>query len=88
MSHHNQSNERCPKCEGETYQESVDIGVGIIFGPRGCTICGWSEDEKYDLTLRDSPFTETGGMIDQFGNFYPPKNPLTLAMIQAAQEEP
>jgi hypothetical protein len=39
---------RCPKCG--TNCDSVDVGVGIMYGPYGCPGCGWSEDSEYDLS--------------------------------------
>lgn len=41
---YDRSSEACPKCGGQTDQESVDVGVGVIYGPLGCIECGWSED--------------------------------------------
>lgn len=38
----------CPKCKSECFREDADVGVGIIYGPYGCTQCGWSEDPYYD----------------------------------------
>jgi hypothetical protein len=38
----------CPKCCHECERDSVDIGVGIIYGPWGCGGCGWSEDPRFD----------------------------------------
>lgn len=40
-------NHPCPACGGETNQDSVDVGVGVIHGPRGCIECGWSEADEY-----------------------------------------
>jgi hypothetical protein len=37
----------CPKCGDDCWRESVDVGVGVIYGPYGCS-CGWSEHEEYD----------------------------------------
>ncbi len=33
----------CPLCNEPTTYESVDIGVGIMYGPEYCVSCGWSE---------------------------------------------
>lgn len=68
---YDRSDDCCPKCGGETYQDSVDIGVGTIFGPRGCIECAWSEDLDYDLSDGRSPLDEKGGAIDQFGGYHP-----------------
>ena len=62
----------CPKCGGETHQDSVDVGVGIIHGPRGCIECGWSEAPEYDLSDGQDPLDERGGARDQFGGYHPP----------------
>jgi hypothetical protein len=79
MSYHDRSNEPCPKCSGETWQDSADVGVGVIYGPRGCTECGWSEDEAYDLSDGKSPVDAKGGAIDQFGGYHPAGSPIALA---------
>lgn len=34
---------KCPKCDEPTDCDSVDVGVGIIYGPSYCPSCGWSE---------------------------------------------
>lgn len=44
----------CPKCGEECERDSVDVGVGVIYGPYGC-ICGWSEDSRYDASAGESP---------------------------------
>lgn len=65
----------CPKCScPEIWQESVDIGVGVIHGPMGCPQCGWSEDEKYDLSEDQNPIDEKGGVTDQYGGYHPPES--------------
>lgn len=61
----------CPKCNGECYRDEVDIGVGIQYGPWGCTVCGWSEMPEYDLSEGKDPIDEKGGMIDQYGGYHP-----------------
>lgn len=45
---------QCPKCQEDCHQESVDVGVGTIYGPWGC-ICGWSEWPEYDSSNGPSP---------------------------------
>lgn len=60
----------CPRCWTDCYRDSADVGVGIIYGPWGCPRCGWSEDERYDLT-NGPKFTEQGGSIDQYGGITP-----------------
>lgn len=38
----------CPKCGSDDIcRDSVDVGVGVIYGPYGCS-CGWSEWSEYD----------------------------------------
>lgn len=44
----------CPKCNEPCDRDSVDVGVGIIYGPYGCA-CGWSEDPRYDRSNGPSP---------------------------------
>lgn len=85
MSYHDRSNEPCPKCDGETWQDSADVGVGIIYGPRGCTVCGWSEDEAYDLSDGKNPVDEKGGAIDQFGGYHQAGSSMALAYRLAAE---
>lgn len=69
----------CPKCGGETHQDSVHNGLGLIYGPRGCIVCGWSEDSEYDLSGGKDPSYDRGGLIDQFGGYHPPGSPSALA---------
>ena len=66
----------CPKCESDCTRESVDVGVGIQCGPWGCSTCGWSEYSEYDLSEGRYPIDEKGGVLDQFGVYYPPGNPV------------
>lgn len=59
----------CPNCGSECWRDSADVGVGVIYGPWGCS-CGWSEDERYNL-LAGPKTTELGGAIDQWGGITP-----------------
>ena len=61
----------CPECGEECERESVDVGVGYLFGPWGCMRCGWSEDERisHHPDWRVSPT----GMYQPDGN--PPPDP-------------
>lgn len=86
MMNYDRSNEPCPKCGGETHQDSVDIGVGVIHGPRGCVECAWSESPEYDLSEGRTPVDEKGGAIDQFGGYHPPGSTLALAYRLAGGE--
>jgi len=67
--------ERCPKCSEELYRDEVDIGVGVIHGPYGCSNCGWSESPEYDClngpceAQKDYP----GRVVDQFGSAHSPQ---------------
>jgi hypothetical protein len=38
----------CPHCGESCDRESVDVGLGVIYGPWGCASCGWSSDPQYD----------------------------------------
>ena len=38
----------CPHCATACDRESADVGVGVIYGPWGCSNCGWSENPEYD----------------------------------------
>ena len=79
--------EHCPKCGEECWRDSADVGVGIIYGPWGCAACGWSESETYDLSEGKDPIDERGGVTDQFGNYYPPGNTVSLAYRMARDAE-
>lgn len=60
----------CPKCGELCDQESVDVGVGVIYGPYGCSNCGWSSDEYYDRSSGGSRAQKDeapGRFIDQLG---------------------
>lgn len=72
---------RCPHCDGETHQDHVDVGVGVIHGPRGCIECGWSEDAEYDQRNPENrKSSETGGYKDQFGGYHPAGSTRALAL--------
>jgi len=58
----------CPNCGYEAYRDSVDVGVGIMYGPWGCP-CGWSESS--DFNLLDSPVKIDGYIVDPFGGATP-----------------
>lgn len=79
---------KCPNCGcEECYRDSVDVGVGVIHGPYGCPECGWSEDEKYDLSKGKDPVDAKGGAIDQWGGYHPPGSTMSLAYRLARREE-
>lgn len=85
---YDRSNAVCPKCGGETHQDSVDIGVGIMHGPRGCIECGRSESEEYDQTIPENRVAdERGGYKDQFGGYHPPGSITAMAHRMAEREE-
>lgn len=33
----------CPRCGGETECDEADVGIGVMYGPRGCPSCFWTE---------------------------------------------
>lgn len=76
----------CPKCGNEAHQDSVDIGVGVMYGPNGCPSCGWSEDEQYDVS-GGRKYTEKGYMLDQFGGATPPSGYGYIPPISQATKE-
>lgn len=59
---------KCPNCGEMCDRDSVDVGVGVMYGPWGC-YCGWSERAEYNLlgTPREIP----GHTIDQWGGATP-----------------
>ena len=69
----------CPKCGGECDQVSVDVGVGIEYGPVGCYECGWSSYEEYDRSEGtssaqkrwDEDYGEGAYSVAQFGMAHP-----------------
>lgn len=63
---------KCPKCNDDCDRDSVNVGVGIIYGPYGCYTCGWSQDKEYDLSTGKDPIQSDGCAIDQFGKLHPP----------------
>lgn len=69
----------CPKCQEECYRDEVDVGVGVVTGPWGCSGCGWSESEEYDLSSGKDPVDERGGAIDQYGGYHPPGSSMAAA---------
>jgi len=81
---------KCPACGERATCESVDVGVGIIYGLYGCQ-CGWSEDEKYDI--RSGPKYENGYRLDQWGGLHKQnslqdlKNTITKNIFKITKEE-
>jgi hypothetical protein len=44
----------CPKCGSDNcYRDAVDVGIGIMYGPYGCSDCGWSESNPSDYPELD-----------------------------------
>lgn len=79
----------CPKCGTEDlHRESVDIGVGVMHGPYGCHVCGWSEDDQLDFSDGRSHIDEDGNAMDQYGNIYPAGSKTALAHKIAEGIEP
>ena len=87
MSYYDYNTDPCPKCGGDTHQDCVDIGVGRIYGPRGCIECGWSEDFDYDIIDGKNPVYEKSGAIDKFGGYHPPGSSTALAYRLAENRE-
>lgn len=87
MSGYDPNRAPCPQCSGVTHQDCVDVGVGIIYGPRGCTVCGWSEDDRYDLTNPENlKADERGGYRDQYGGYHP-KGSLGASIARALERD-
>jgi hypothetical protein len=59
----------CPNCGEECERDEVDVGVGIIYGPWGCSSCCWSSDPRYDRSGGVSPKAKEnpGWYVDQWG---------------------
>jgi hypothetical protein len=57
----------CEECGDDCYRESVDVGVGIIYGPWGCPSCGWSESSIYAHPQHKG--------FDQYGSYHPMLDP-------------
>ena len=68
----------CENCGYECYRDEVDIGVGVIYGPWGCS-CGWSEWDEYNQLLGNGGIQEDGAYIDPQGGVYPKDNPIAIA---------
>lgn len=51
---------KCPECETLCDREEVDVGVGLVCSPWGCSNCGWSEDDGFPMLETDwnSKFAE------------------------------
>jgi hypothetical protein len=61
----------CPNCGAEDlWRDSVDVGVGVIYGPYGCP-CGWSESDEYNQLADDAEVR-----TDPWGGVYPKANPI------------
>lgn len=63
---------KCPECSEPCRQDSVDVGVGVIYGPWGCSNCGWSEDPQYDCSEGKLPTHPDypGRYVDPFGSVH------------------
>lgn len=59
--------ELCPNCGEVPSQDSADVGVGIIYGPAGCS-CGWSEWPEYNQLT--GPKESETHRWDQYGVGY------------------
>jgi len=44
----------CPACGGACDRDEVDIGVGVLCGPWGCSCCGWVEGYPIVTRIEDS----------------------------------
>lgn len=76
MTHESMTTEGiCPRCGEHAERDSVSVGVGIIHGPWGCSCCGWSESEAYDLSFGGG-VQENGSYLDPMGNLYPAASPI------------
>lgn len=71
---------QCPNCGEACGRDEVDIGVGVLFGPWGCSFCGWSEDDKYNQILGNGGFQDDGAYHDPQGGHWPATNPVTKAV--------
>lgn len=61
---------KCLRCGEECWRDSVDVEVGVMYGPWGCP-CGWSDNPEYDVS--EGPKTTPGGyVIDKWGGATPP----------------
>lgn len=79
---------QCPRCEErELYRDSVDVGVGVIHGPWGCPMCGWSEDTEYDLA-HGGGIQDDGSYLDPYGGKLPSANPIAMMLSREAQRFP
>lgn len=64
---------QCPNCGRPASRDEVDVAVGWVFGPWGCS-CGWSEDD--DFNQLDGPKrTDEGLATDPWGGGYPEGHP-------------
>lgn len=76
----------CPRCnERELYREEADVGVGIIYGPWGCPMCGWSESEEYDLQFGGG-VQDDGSYLDPYGGLTPKTNPIAIMLAAEAKQ--
>lgn len=56
------NNGNCPKCSQPTECQSVDIGIGVQYGPPYCSDCGWSSYE-YANKIIDGWYHDATGAI-------------------------
>ena len=84
-----ENNMLCPNCrEDECTRDRVDVGVGVIEGPWGCPSCGWSSDSKYDFSSGRSRLDPRGGVLDQWGGYWPAGSAVARAARGVADSMP
>lgn len=72
----------CPECGGvdSLHQDRVDVGVGVIYGPAGCSSCGWSAAPEYNMLIPENRKPDhLGGYKDQYGGYHPAGSTMALA---------
>ena len=70
----------CPHCGEGCDRDSVDVGVGVIYGPWGCPNCGWSSDPQYNSRGGVRPDGDER-VFDQYGNSCHISRPGGLAIL-------
>jgi len=75
----------CPRCNYDNlWREHADVGIGVIYGPWGCSMCGWSEYEEYDLDFGGG-VQDDGSFLDQYGMQYPATHHLSKIILRESK---
>lgn len=77
--HQRMTGSTCPCCGEQCERDSVHNGVAMLYGPYGCSSCGYSEWPEYDCReewARGEAKLEDGHALDPRGGLTPNRGSL------------